>query len=674
MTILLRLVFKICRPLAPFFAWLLKWRWWLGGALFAGLVLCKLHGFSLESWNKTVKDVTPAYNYPTVGINRTIRSDEYAVSVPLVMAQCLHSNYFPRINNKCNGYDMDMFVATPPSPVWNWTVIGQAANWGYFMFGIERGLAWNWWMRYLIGFLFALEFFLIWLPGDKPLALVAAIAVTLGAPTQWWTTTVPYLNLFFFATLVFLYYLYKWPCVKLKLAAGVGFVVSLTSFVFIFYPPFQYLYGVALVCLAIDFVLLALRGSARKQYRTAWIILVVALLFFAAEIFCFLSLHGETLNRIATSSYPGSRISTGGNLAMYLEFMSWKIVSLLTPHVPITYQNSCRISAFFVPMAAMSLCIIHVRKSLFKSEKPTVVLLVWALMLFSWMLFPWPEKIAKAFLFTRVPIQRATVVAGFVSLLIFIKIAHLVFKKRLACSKIATLVGLLCSYVALAMAIKGNSQFRSYVLSNKLHVGVVILCIGIILLGLLTIAIMRGKRRLFLWSLLIIYLITGSRVNPISRGISPLYDKELTKTVNSVEEEYGEGLWLCSNSFVAQFLIANGFRCLNGVQLTANKELWQRVDPKMEYATTWNRYAHVFASIAEPYKCNASLLHNRGDCIIWSLDEGAIRALGVDYLLWSDKKIHEPWAEYLGRSRLHFVYKVRDKQSVAQDNEKEHLE
>ena len=34
------------------------------------------------------------------------------------------------------------------------------------------------------------------------------------------------------------------------------------------------------------------------------------------------------------------------------------------------------------------------------------------------------------------------------------------------------------------------------------------------------------------------------------------------------------------------------------------------------------------------------------------------RALGVRHLVWSGRKLREPWLKYEGRSRLHFVYTV----------------
>lgn len=345
---------------------LFNWRWYLGLGLFALLVLFKVHGVSLASWDGIVQDTTESYSYPTIGINRTIRSDEYAVSVPLVMAQCNHPSFFPCINERCNGTGMDMFIATPPNPVWDWTVVGQAPNWGYFIFGFERGLSWNWFLRYLIGFLFAFEFFLLWLHGDRPLAFTAALAVTLGSPSQWWTTTVPYLQLFFFASLVFAFKLFAWKSPRLKVLAGVGLLISLCSFSFSFYPPFQVLYGVTLLLFGAEMICLARRQFNESGCRFAWIVLILTVAMLAWEWGYFFSIHKETLLMITGSAYPGSRVFSGGSLRQFLEMQTWKFLCLFTPIRDTAFSNVCGISVFFVPMVALAYTVVRSGRKFFQ--------------------------------------------------------------------------------------------------------------------------------------------------------------------------------------------------------------------------------------------------------------------------------------------------------------------
>ncbi|MGI5868134.1 MAG: DUF7657 domain-containing protein [Kiritimatiellia bacterium] len=431
-------------------------RWFFGIGAFVFLVAFEIHGFSLESWNAFVKDTTPAYRYRSIGVNRAIRSDEYAVSVPFVMAQCAHPDFFPPFNDRCGGTKMDMFVSTPPSPVWDWTVVGQAANWGYFLFGFERGLAWNWWSRYLLGFLFALEFFLIWLQGDRALAFVGALAVTLGAPTQWWTTTVPYLNLFFFASLVFLYKLFSWRRKAAQAAAATGLAVSLCSFCFSFYPPFQYLYGVALIFLGAEMIWLACRRDGSWSRKSAWVMLVCVMLALVAEGCYFFAVHHDTLARLASSSYPGARCCQGGGIKQCLDMQTWKIISLFTPFRRVNFLNACEVSVFFVPMMAGVWVAILGGKRFVRESPFSPALAGWAGVMLLWMAFSWPETLARLSFFSQIPVRRAAVVSSFILLLLVFKLAQINIRDRWAfCGKsgVAGCLGLSCGMFVISLLI-----------------------------------------------------------------------------------------------------------------------------------------------------------------------------------------------------------------------------
>ncbi|MGI5870316.1 MAG: DUF7654 domain-containing protein [Kiritimatiellia bacterium] len=184
------------------------------------------------------------------------------------------------------------------------------------------------------------------------------------------------------------------------------------------------------------------------------------------------------------------------------------------------------------------------------------------------------------------------------------------------------------------------------------------LMLGVLLLTLVSVGLLRCNRWMFMGGYAAIALLSGLTVNPVAQGAAPLMEKQLGHAMREVVCEHGDGAWLCSNAKIAQFVRAQGLTCINGVQQTANAELWRQVDPLEKFKVAWNRYAHVSVSIMPSGEVSAVL--KSADCVTWRLDEAAVRALGVRYLLWSDMKLREPWVEYLGRSRLHFIYKVRE--------------
>ena len=202
--------------------------------LFALLVLLGVHGSSICEWNRVFKSQGDQSSFFSAGHSRGIRVDDWCVSQPFIFAQCKSEDFFPQKNNRVNG-GMDMFLQTPCAPVWDWTALGQIHNWGYFIFGANRGTAWSWWIRYLGLPFFAYFFFLIWCRGDRALSIVGALAVTLGAPTQWWDTTIPYHLLYFFAILAMVQVVSAARRLLWIALGGLGLLACVLSYLFVMY-------------------------------------------------------------------------------------------------------------------------------------------------------------------------------------------------------------------------------------------------------------------------------------------------------------------------------------------------------------------------------------------------------------------------------------------------------
>lgn len=648
----------LCSRLIALCEQVFKLRWIIGVAIFAFLVAFKIHGVSLQTLNRIVQDTTPAYSYRSVGQDRGIRFDEYMVSVPLVMAQCESHENFPRVNRLINGTGMDMFIATPPSPVWDLTAIGQAANWGYFLFGFERGLAWNWWIRYLFGFLFALEFFLIWLNNDRLLAVAASLGVVLAAPTQWWTTTIPYLVVFAFASLVFLHKLFVWRGRVAQSLAGVGLLVSLSSFGFSFYPPFQILFLMIMIPLGIDMVRYVGHDYGNKRgawYRLVFVVLLLGLLFY----YCFIT-HQETFARVAGSVYPGARVYKGGALKNFFEFHAWQLINLFMAFRNTNYLNACELSVFFAPTVAVLMGV----GTLWHSRKPTglaLPLLVGVFIVLSaWMAFSWPHGVAKPTLLYLIAPSRAAVASSLIALLLSFKIVQLNSAQGVKVPRCLTGAAVVISLGTCTVTFLLQKKLTNYFTAPPAFWGLIWLSFAVFLLVLLSISLLRTQRKLFAGIYLVIALLGGALVNPLSMGASPLRDKELAVVIKEIEEQHGTGMWACKDFKVAQFVAAHGKHVLNGTQQISNPDLWRRIDNEAKYSHAWNRFCHISLEIVLQDNVRAELTGNKTTHVNWNLSREALQKLGVKYLIWSGKKIHEPWVEYLGRSRLHFIYKIHD--------------
>ncbi len=634
-------------------------------ALFAVLVAAKVHGFSVGVWNLRayVPDTVPSYSFLEIGVPRPIRSDEWSVSTPQVLAQCESPDFFPRVNRRVDG-GTDMFLATPCNPVWDWTVPGQFQNWGYFLFGAERGLAWNWWCRYLGIPFFAYLFFLGWLGRDRLLAVTASLAVALGAPTQWWDTTLPYLLLYFFSGLVFFRIVVSRDArVLAKGLASLGLFVSLASYAFAGYPPFAILLFPAFLLLGWQVwrrenppgaVPAPVRGRGAFLLRPRfW--LAAVLLALAAEFAYFAVVHADTLRTIAGSAYPGRRFALGGSFHDFLRhraleavcpFFSWPGFNV-NPDLW-SEPNVCRAARWFVPGTGLVFLFALRWPGLLRLQRSDWLLAAAGLWLFAWSAFRFPPSLARASGMFPFPAHRAEVVAGFYFLLFSFRTfvqsgGPAPDRRRPAALAAALSVAILVCGVLLPGGKGGFFVGRA---------GILFLAGGAVLCAAVTAGLVSGVRWLFCCGYLALSIAGGVMVHPLSVGISPLRDKELAVLVREIDARE-PGRWMANEPFVGNFLLAQGVDCRPGTQQYANPDFWNVLDPEGAYEREWNRYAHCAVALSQDGTFHAKAA---GVVLRFAVTERNLRDLGISHLVWFGKKLHEPWLRYEGRSRLHFVY------------------
>jgi hypothetical protein len=633
---------------------LFRWRWLWGLVLFAALVGGKLHGSSLGAWDHLMPDVTEEYRFVEIGSWRAIRSDEWRVSTPTVFAQCAHPDYFPRINERL-GSGMDMFLMVPSCPVWDWTVVGQAHNWGYFLFGAERGLAWNWWIRYLGIFLFALEFFLIWTSGARALSVVGALAICWGAPTQWWDTSVPYMVLYFFMGLVCLYRLFAERRPILQWLWGVGFLAALCSYSYSFYPPWQFLLGGLWLLLAGEMTRRAWRQGGHGRH--ALIVLGVMLGLWGANLLYFLNVHRETLEVLGQSVYPGHRLPTTGNVAGLWIYFWYPLVCLFTSFRGMEYLNPCLVSMYAAPLAAG----VVVWAQMGWRRRGRLPWLSWglagyAVLLTLSVLWPWSGALARWVGAVIVGPSRVALVMGLMFLL-------LAFKTFAYCEQRGWRVGWPGVGVWLALSWGGQllvfclyPEWRGFFGGHRLLPTVAMLGLGAGVFGAMGLGLLRTHRGLFLGGYLVCGLLTGAWVHPLCVGASPLLHKQVASYAKEIQQGSGEGRWLCNEKSRAQLLVANGLSCVNGIHSIPQPALWLTIDPDRTFETAWNRYAHISVDVVAGDKSWAEL--EGRDQFTWKLCRADLDRLEVRYLLWAGSKLREPWAVPLGRVGANYFYRI----------------
>ena len=625
-------------------------------ALFAAIVfgvgLGGVSGSSIHEWDGIVPGKTDSYRGWIVGKSRYVRGDEFKVSLPFVLAQCRSKEFFPRVNRLVNG-GTDMFIQTPCAPVWDWTVFGQFHNWGYFLFGADCGLAWSWWSRYMLLPLFAFLFFVKWCDGDKMVAAAGSAAVTLGAPTQWWDTTVPYHLVYFFATLVFESALVSARSRVGTVLAGFGLFVSATSYFFVNYMPFTLMLMPALVLLSV-YVWSSAGFSGKKGFRYA--VLAVVMAGIAAELCYFFAVHRETLELVADSSYPGNVIRRGGSFNTLCQRIVFDWLSLCSAYVGKAYPNAnqCGMSEFiglWIPVAFVSIASIFRRRVCWHS----VCLVVFATILLLWVSMVWPAPIARWTGMSKILPSRASVISGFVVIVVALRQVATAAAGRDGVGRrlawIALAAFLLVRFVAFAEV---PDALKWMTCDGGMAVFLEVACILslCVVWGLLT-----ESRRLFATALAAFSVVTGIFVHPLSSGTSPIDDKELSKKILEIDERK-PGRWIANEWVLSMLPMALGLDSCSGTQMYCDEPFWKCVDPDAKSRSTWNRYAHrkIVDLVGRAETRNQRQL----DMVYFSLDEDKTKALGIRYVIWRGKPLKLPWLKQIARIRNDGIYEVID--------------
>ena len=149
----------------------------------------------------------------------------------------------------------------------------------------------------------------------------------------------------------------------------------------------------------------------------------------------------------------------------------------------------------------------------------------------------------------------------------------------------------------------------------------------------ITYFLITGNKKAWCYVMCIVAVVAGLTVNPISRGISPITNTEISKVIQEIKKEDENALWVGNSNISGQYLIANGINCLNGVNSYPNFKWLNTVDPEGKYNEVYNRYAHIHIKFGD--ETNFELLV--ADAYQVTLTYKNLEELGIKYYYSSEK-------------------------------------
>lgn len=556
----------------------IKWRYLIALVIFIFCVVFKLHGSSISVYNKMFEN-TSEYNSEEniLGNGRDIRSDEWVVHTPYYMSQTY--NNFEKDSYMMSLEGQDMIVGYN-APVLDITILGKPFTWGYVLLGNEYGLSWYWCMKLILLVLVCFELCMIVTRKNKAISVLGAFLIAFSPLVQWWF--VPHIvDVLFWgmAILVLAYHFFtqeKWKrtlCMILLPLSAVTFALAL-------FPSLQVPIAFVDVALLVAFLI---RDKNEITFKKKDIWRIVIMVGYVIGVLSYtLITSKDAILALLHTSYPGSRVSLGGDNTLRALFTD--PVTFTLPFKDIIYLNNCEVSNFihFAPL----LMILHpfIYKKMKKDKNMVVgnVLLGCLAVMAVFMCIGFPKILARITLLSYS--NRMDIVYGLMATIFTVWGISMIWKKKILTKKQIILSILI--YVFLYGCLFERRDL------DYLGIKWAVIIAG--LTAILGYLMLTRRKKLFISGMMVVIVLSGMTVNPLSRGISALTAHPLEQKIREISEGDREAYWVGVNNFRFSSLgIVNGARMLNAVNFYPDFEKWELIDENREYEEIYNRYAHI---------------------------------------------------------------------------------
>ncbi len=547
----------------------------------------KLHGSSIAVWNQVLPDRRPDAGV-LWGTPKGVRSDEWLFFTPMVVSQASSRPSFPLVNP---GWGPAQAPLITNAPVRHWSMLVRPQYWGFFLLDLEHAFAFYWNMKafLLLGGVFLL---LMLLTGSNfGVSLLGMAWVFFSGFMQWWYSTpgmLPEVVGCFSLLLVSAHYL---ALSSRRWVVGVSALVLSLSFlgsVLVLYPPFQvpllYL-GIAILAGSLGPRLATNPPRGDLTFRvccaaSALSVVVVLLALYYRDAKPAIELMSGTI-------YPGSRMSTGGDIPLAQIFGGFYGFFMSEQVFPQEWDNVCEASNFVLlfplPMAALLWRAWRGRR---------VTALEWSLMgylgvVLTWIALGWPRSLAVASGFGRSPGIRSLLGLGLAS--IFLCCIFLAKRRVDLPGGIGRRLSVAVSWLILVLLFSLDLARVTVGVATPGRVALV--SIVATATGYLLLARRRISCAL---CILLPNILSHGLVNPLAVGLGPIRDSRLFQQVSRIVDQDPDARWAVYGHFVAVNLFkAAGAHVFNGTNVMPPLEDLRELDPRSVAASTYNRFAHI---------------------------------------------------------------------------------
>lgn len=582
---------------------------WLFPTLIAvvmvGLAIFKIHGSSVGMYNqffygKDYHDQNLLFGQP-----RSIRSDEWLVVTPTVVAQT-QNNLEPLNPNIGYGEDLSVVLDTPHK---NWSAIFQPQNWAFFVLPLEHAFALKWWMLLAALIVSCYFFILTLLPRQKLFAVLIALGFAFAPYVQWWYQSITILSLVYgFVIATLLLKLWHSPQPRSKLLWSICLGYALTCFALLQYPPYLIPIGVAVAAFFAGHIL-DHWAKTKNFLRKNILYIIIPAASAVGLIALFWASHASILQLVTNTAYPGKRSSEALSLNIWELLGGFLSARLQDAQAAAHYFSNQSEAANFILLSPLLLLpsayIIYRAFKTGSKHKYTLLFLNVVLILFSVRFLTQINGEGVAAALRIVPNNRILLGIGFVGILQMVVLAR--DQQSIAYPKKLVKWGVIFGTLALVyIGWRLKHDFPGYIQSGS-SVLVVSAAISAAFYFFM-------KKRLAAAALLVLTVsfLATYKVNPLYRGLSPITDSPLSRSVKSINDQ-APGPWIVLDSLEYNtYLPAQGIQTISGVYTYPQFALWQKIDQEKKYVHVYNRYAQAVFSDYAPdimYLVQSDMFH-----------------------------------------------------------------
>ena len=531
-----------------------------------------------------------------MGESRSVRSDEYLVRTPLVVAQQARGLPTTAVTG-LGRIDMSVLYDLPTR---DWSTAFRPNLWGYSVLPLAQAYAFDWWALSVV-LLLGTYALVVVLVRDWRWAVLGAFALWASPFFHWWylSASLSVVGWAAAGTAAMLASLDPSASARRRWGLTAAAAAAFACFVLAFYPPFQV--TVALVLGAVASGVLARRvvsgelGVRRLLAHLAAISSFVALVGAA-----FVITHAAALEAIGATVYPGERRSTGGGAGWPHLVTAWFGRGYLSDGVAYSgtmFTNESEASSFLLlgvgALVALPFLWRVVARPSNPLREPLIGVVVALLLLLVHMFVALPTAAARFTLLDRVEPVRAILGLGLGSVLLTVMLGVSLRRTRPSRWRLAA------ASAAMGLTTAAYVHMLGKVLQGS----------GAPLGGRglwLTVAVAAVVTAAFVWQpmwTLAVVVVAGAAVslpvNPLQRGLDVLTDHELAEAVLRVDEVRagGDGVghdgWITTSFGLSPVVTSTGVRHLSAVNLYPDEAAWEHLDPDRSEVQTWNRYSHT---------------------------------------------------------------------------------